>query len=101
MIPTPKQRHTRYASVPHEPARCLSELNNPHPLLAVWSTGQDQAAIIKRNLQRLIPHCKIFLDVDDLEDVSRLEEYVAQTSVILLYCSGGYFRSATRPFALT
>ena len=32
----------------------------------VWSTGQDQCAVIKRQLQLLLPGVVIFLDVDDL-----------------------------------
>ena len=32
----------------------------------VWSTGQDQCAVIKRQLQLLLPGIVIFLDVDDL-----------------------------------
>ena len=43
-------------------------LTAPHlPLLAVWSTGQDTNATIKRQLQRLLPGISAFLDVDDLE----------------------------------
>jgi hypothetical protein len=30
----------------------------------VWSTGQDQCAVIKRQLQLLLPGVVIFLDVD-------------------------------------
>ena len=32
----------------------------------IWSTGQDQCAIIKRQLQLLLPGIVVFLDVDDL-----------------------------------
>ena len=32
----------------------------------IWSTGQDQCAIIKRQLQLLLPGVIVFLDVDDL-----------------------------------
>ena len=39
----------------------------------VWSSGQDQAAVIKRQLQLCLPGVSIFLDVDDLEDISALE----------------------------
>ena len=32
----------------------------------IWSTGQDQCAVIKRQLQLLLPGIIVFLDVDDL-----------------------------------
>ena len=32
--------------------------------LRSWSTGQDQAATIKRQLQLLLPGVRCFLDVD-------------------------------------
>ena len=32
----------------------------------IWSTGQDQCAIIKRQLQLVLPGVIVFLDVDDL-----------------------------------
>ena len=32
----------------------------------IWSTGQDQCAIIKRQLQLLLPGVIVFLDIDDL-----------------------------------
>ena len=32
----------------------------------IWSTGQDQCAVIKRQLQLLLPGVIVFLDVDDL-----------------------------------
>ena len=43
---------------------------------AVWGTGQDQCATIKRQLCALLPGVSIFLDVDDLESIDALEEYV-------------------------
>ena len=39
----------------------------------IWSTGQDQVALIKKRLQQLLPGVRVFLDVDDLEDAGRLE----------------------------
>jgi len=58
-----------------------------------WSTGQDQAHMIKRELQTLLKGVKVFLDVDDLQEVSMLEHYIAQSSLILFFLSGGYFAS--------
>ena len=63
----------------------------------IWSTGQDVAATIKRQLQRLFPVVKIFLDVDDLEDLSKLEQYVGESAVVLLLLSKGYFLSISTP----
>ena len=37
---------------------------------------------------------KIFLDVDDLDDISKLEEYIDATNVIIIFMSRGYFVSA-------
>jgi len=36
----------------------------------IWSSGQDQAALIKRQLQLLLPGVDVFLDVDDLVKIS-------------------------------
>ena len=44
--------------------------------MAVWGTGQDQCASIKRQLLLLVPGISIFLDVDDLQDIGALETYV-------------------------
>ena len=43
----------------------------------VWSTGQDSARVIKERLRHLVPGIECFLDVDNLDDISRLEDYVA------------------------
>ena len=59
----------------------------------VWSTGQDQCAVIKRQLQLLMPGVIIFLDVDDLQDIGNLENYVRQSGVMLFFLSKRYFSS--------
>ena len=59
----------------------------------VWSSGQDQAATIKRQLQLLLPGVTCFLDVDNLEDISMLEQYIDETSCVLVFLSKGYFFS--------
>jgi len=59
----------------------------------IWSTGQDAVAGIKRQLQRLLPAIRVFLDVDDLENIGDLEKYVDQSAVILIFLSKGYFKS--------
>ena len=47
----------------------------------VWSSGQDQAAVLKRQLQRFLPGLSVFLDVDDLRSIDDLEEYINRTAV--------------------
>jgi len=59
----------------------------------VWSTGQDQVAVIKRQLLRMVHGLSIFLDVDDLEDIGALERYIDETMVMLIFLSRGYFQS--------
>ena len=59
----------------------------------IWGTGQDQCATIKRQLLAYMPGLAVFLDVDDLHDISELEAYVEQTAVMLVFVSKGYFKS--------
>ena len=59
-----------------------------------WASGQDQAAVIKQRLLAMLPQLSIFLDVDDLIDISRLEEHVAESALVLVFLSKGYFLSA-------
>ena len=91
----------------------LWHLFNSH----IWSTGQDAAAAIKKELQLLLPGINVFLDarahritapliarsrprrtacaqVDDLEDIGALETYIRQSQLILCFLSRGYLRSA-------
>jgi hypothetical protein len=59
----------------------------------IWSTGQDQCASIKRQLTLLLPGVSIFLDVDDLESIDELEDYIEKSQVIMLFVSKGYLKS--------
>ena len=59
----------------------------------IWTTGQDQCALIKRQLQMLLPGIAVFLDVDDLNDIGDLEGYIKATGVILCFLSRRYFVS--------
>ena len=59
----------------------------------IWSSAQDQAATIKRQLQLLVPTASVFLDIDDLEDIGELEKYVAAAQTVLIVLSRGYFGS--------
>ena len=49
--------------------------------------------IVKQRLLEMIPDLKVFLDVDDLEDISDLEGYIERTQQVFIYCSQGYFQS--------
>jgi len=40
----------------------------------IWSSGQDQMATVKRELQLLLFGIHVFLDVDDLEDIGQLDK---------------------------
>ena len=60
----------------------------------VWCSGQDQVAVIKRQLCQLLINPRIFLDVDDLTSPADLEKYVEASSLILIFLTKGYFRSA-------
>ena len=59
----------------------------------MWSTGQDSARVIKERLRHLAPGIECFLDVDNLDDISRLEDYVAASHVVLIFLSSGYLGS--------
>ena len=61
---------------------------------SIWGTGQDQCATIKRQLCLLLPGASVFLDVDDLEDIGMLEEYIEASGVVMIFVSQGYFKSA-------
>ena len=59
----------------------------------VWATGQDQARSIKQLLKESLPGVRVFLDVDDLEDISKLEEEVEASAIIIVFLSASYFAS--------
>ena len=59
----------------------------------IWGTGQDQCATIKRQLKIMLPGASVFLDVDDLQSIDALEEYIESSAVITIFVSKGYFLS--------
>ena len=59
----------------------------------VWSTGQDQMRVVKQRLLEMMPDLRIFLDVDDLEEIGNLEQYIKRSRSVLCFCSTGYFES--------
>ena len=58
-----------------------------------WGTGQDQTHAIVRQMQLLLPGVKVWLDVDNLDDVGKLEESVADAMAFIIFLSAGYFKS--------
>ena len=59
-----------------------------------WKTGQDQMRVVKSRLQEMMPVCKVFLDVDDLQrKKGKGAQLVDQSRVFLLFCSAGFFTS--------
>jgi len=58
-----------------------------------WGTGQDQTHAIVRQMQLLLPGVKVWLDVDNLDDVGKLEESVADAMTFIIFLSAGYFKS--------
>jgi len=71
------------------PHKCKSHAFISH----IWATGQDKAHKIVRMLQLVLPGIRIWLDVDDLNEMSQLEESVEETAVFLLLYTKGYFQS--------
>ena len=54
--------------------RLSSGLQSYHLFLShIWSSGQDQMATVKRELQLLLYGVRVFLDVDDLEEIGQLD----------------------------
>ena len=46
-----------------------------------------------RQLQLLLPGIRIWLDVVNLEDISKLELSVGDSAVVVIFLSKGYFAS--------
>ena len=62
------------------------------PLVA-WGTGQDQTHSLARMLKLLMPSIRIWLDVDNLDDVGKLEASVNLSAAFIIFLSKGYFKS--------
>jgi len=89
-----KVRILRLVLTKQPPRLRLGENMNYHLFLShVWSTAQDQVAVIKRMLQLLLPGVRVFLDVDDLDEIGNLEQHVQASQCVLLFLSRGYFES--------
>ena len=58
-----------------------------------WLWAQDQVGVCKNLLRALLPECRVFLDVDNLETISDLEMHIAESDVILIMLTRGYIAS--------
>ena len=54
---------------------------------------QDKMRVVKQRLLELLPTARVFLDVDDLADISNLGDYIRRSSVVLVCCSSSYCES--------
>ena len=79
----------------------VNKFDQWHLMLShAWSTGQDQAHNIARQLTLLMPSIEIWLDVDHLDDINRLEDVVTSSMAVLIFLSRGCWadhRSNTGP----
>jgi len=87
--PIVRLKSTGYSPNLEMPPDCNHHLFLSH----VWRSGQDKTHVIARTLQLYLPKLLIWLDVDNLDDVGRLEECIAESAVVLIFYSEGYFRS--------
>lgn len=58
-----------------------------------WVSGQEKMRVIKHRLLEMLPQLRLFLDVDDLTQLSDLEAAVDGSSCVLVCCSLAYCRS--------
>lgn len=78
----------------HPPNLELPQVCDHHLFMShFWHTGQDKCHAIARKLQLFMPTLKIWLDVDNLDDIEKLEHYVEKSAVVLIFYSDGYFGS--------
>ena len=66
------------------PVLALGKGKRWHVFLSHNWANQDVAATIKRQLQRLLPGVRAFLDVDDLTSIDELEAHVAASATVLI-----------------
>ena len=56
---------------------------------------------VRQRLLEMMPDISVFLDVEDLEDISNLQGYIERSHTVLVYCSQGYFQSKNCMIELT
>ena len=73
--------------------RCPDRVIWPLSARPAPTTLQDQMRIVKQRLVEMLVDVKVFLDIDDLLDISKLELEIDNTANVLIFCTDGYFRS--------
>ena len=53
--------------------------------VAAWASAQDQVAVIKKQLRTLLPQIKVFLDVDNLQDVKDVPRHIQESVTVMFY----------------
>jgi len=71
------------------PSSCQNHVFLSHK----WSTAQEKVHTLARMMQLYLQGVKLWLDVDDLQDIKKLEESVEQSAVFILFYTEGYFSS--------
>ena len=87
--PTVRMISTGYVPILELPESCSFHVFMSH----TWSTGQARTHSIARKMQLYLGGLKVWLDVDQLNDTSRLEEWIKASVVIVIYYSKNYFKS--------
>ena len=55
----------------------------------MWGSAQDQARVLRSQLQTMVPGLRVWLDVEDLVDISTLEQAVDTMQAVVVIVSSG------------
>ena len=83
---------TARSHTPLQPWMIPRQLNIP-TAYAICHLMALSSLHVFRQLQLCLPGVRVFLDVDDLKDISALESSIEQSAVVLIFLSKNYFRS--------
>jgi hypothetical protein len=98
---TTQHKTIRLRSSREEPVLTLPRGCHFHAFVShAWSTGQDQTHTLVRQLQLLCPSMRLWLDVEQLDDVGKLEESVRQSAIFCIFLSKARPR-VPRPLSFT
>ena len=76
----------------YEPQMEIPEDVLYHAFLShVWNPGHGKTHAIVRKLQLHLPEVKIWLDVDDLEDIGAPEKSITKCVIVIIFYSKDYF----------
>ena len=77
-------RKLRSVSGHRFPEMSLAEGMRWHVFLShIWYSGQDSVTLIKQQCHKLVPGLRVFQDIDDLDDIGRLEEYIGASCTVV------------------